>query len=201
MNGGWYSWRASADPHNWPLYWRQIVTTMRATTGAHFQFVFNPASGYLQLPAEQVYPGDKYVDVVGLDLYDQCWAPGTYPIPQGETTSAANQRRATAWNSVLLNGDHGLAFWYHFAQQHHKPFAIPEWGVCKRSDGHGGGDDAPFVRNMHQFITTHNVLFDVYFDVDAGDGDHQLSPDSNGQPTTVFPHAAATFRRLFGSQP
>ncbi len=201
MNGGWYTWRASADPHDWPIYWRQIVTTMRSVKGADFQFVWNPASGYLQLPAEQVYPGDKYVDVIGLDLYDQCWAQDTYPIPPRDPAADADRRRELAWKSVLLNGDHGLKFWYHFAVQHHKPFAIPEWGVCNRSDGHGGGDDALFVRNMYEFMTTHRVLFDVYFDVSAGDGDHQLSPGSNGKPTTVFPLASATFRRLFGGKP
>jgi len=26
-------------------------------------------------------PGDEAVDEVGLDVYDQCWQPGTYPIP------------------------------------------------------------------------------------------------------------------------
>ncbi len=201
MNGGWYTWRASADAHDWPIYWRQIVSTMRSVRGAHFQFVWNPASGYLQLPAEQVYPGDKYVDVIGLDLYDQCWAQDTYPIPPRDPAADVDRRRELAWNTVLLNGDHGLAFWYHFANVHHKPFAIPEWGVCNRTDGHGGGDDALFVRNMHTFMTTHNVLFDVYFDVDAGDGDHQLSPDSNGKPTAAFPRASATFRRLFGGKP
>ncbi len=198
MNGGWYTWRASADPTDWPVYWRQIVTTMRAVKGAHFQFVWNPASGYLQLPAEKVYPGDDYVDVIGLDLYDQCWAQGTYPIPPRDPASDANRRRQLAWNTVLLNGDHGLNYWYRFAHQHNKPFAIPEWGVCSRTDGHGGGDDAQFVRNMHEFMVTHKVLFDVYFDVNAGDGSHQLSPADGSGTNTLFPRASAAFRHLFG---
>ena len=200
MNGGWYTWRASADPKSWPLYWKQIVTTMRAVPGAHFQFVWNPASGTLQIPAEQVYPGDTYVDVIGLDLYDQSWVPDTYPIPANATASEKAMRRETAWNSVLLNGDHGLMFWYRFARKHHKPFAIPEWGVCNRSDGHGGGDDAAFITNMYMFMKKHQTLFDVYFDVQAGDGSHQLSPGSNGHTPIQFPKASLTFRKLFGGK-
>jgi len=73
MNGGWYPWRASKDIPNWPLYWQQIVTTMRSVPGQHFKFNWNPTNGWQQEPADQVYPGDTYVDLIGIDIYDQIW--------------------------------------------------------------------------------------------------------------------------------
>lgn len=202
MSGGWYTWRAGVDPAAYAAYWRQIVTTMRAVPGAQgLKFVWNPALGDQQFPAEQCYPGDEFVDTIGLDVYDDSWAADTYPLPPNADTADIAARRARAWNDVVLNGDHGLVFWQKFADQHKKPFAIPEWGVSARGDGHGGLDDAQFIQNMYDYMKTHPVAFDVYFDVNAGDGAHQLSPGAGADQTPKFPLSAAKFRALFGSAP
>jgi len=51
---------------------------------------------------------------------------------------------------------------------------------------------------MHKFITdpANNVYFHCYFNVNAPDGAHQLTP-KNGVPTQ-FPNAARRFKELFG---
>ena len=69
----------------------------------------------------------------------------------------------------------GLAFWTKFAKAHKKPLAIPEWGLNRRSDGHGGGDNPYFIERMHAFITdpANNVLFHCYFDVNVADENHR----------------------------
>jgi hypothetical protein len=66
------------------------------------------------------YPGNRYLEIVGNDLYG---AYGQYAGPQ---------------NEVL----------YAFAREHHKPFALPEWGV-KSTDYPG------FVRFVCTFLRTH----------------------------------------------
>lgn len=201
FNGGWYAWRASDDPSAFAAYWRQIVKTMRAIPGGqNLRFCWNPALGRLSFPAEKAWPGDDYVDYVGLDVYDESWAPGTYPIPSSATPQMINAIHQKVWNDVILNGDHGLKFWSVFASQHHKPFAIPEWGVSDRADGHGGMDDPFFIRKMGDFIydPSNHVSFDCYFDVQAGDGHHQLSPGVSGKEKTEFPKSAMLFRKLFG---
>ena len=78
--------------------------------------------------------------------------------------------------------------------------ALPEWGVATRSDGHGGGDNSYYIQNMHDFIVNpaNSVAFQAYFDVNASDGAHELSP-ADGQ--TAFPNAAALFRKLFSVAP
>ncbi|MDQ3814538.1 MAG: beta-mannanase [Armatimonadota bacterium] len=204
FNGGWYTWRASDNPKAWAEYWQQIVKAMRAVPGAEkLKFCWNPALGWLQFPADQAWPGDEYVDFVGLDVYDDSWQSNTYPWPADATPEDIEARRHKVWNDVLLNGQHGLMVYKNFAAKHNKPFSIPEWGVSKRQDTHGGLDNPYFIEQMHKFITdpANNVYFHCYFDVQAGDGHHQLSPGLSGTEATEFPLSAAKFKELFGLAP
>lgn len=128
-------------------------------------------------------------------------SPAATPWPAGSTDAAIATARQTAWDHDIHGGDHGLAYWQSFATAHGKYLVIPEWGVCDRTDDHGGMDNPDFVQNMHSFMTAANVPYASYFDVNASDGAHQLSPGAggNGSPvTTEFPQSAARFLSLFG---
>ena len=201
FNGGWYTWRASVDPQSFIAYWKQIVTTMRSVKGAeHLEFCWNPTVGELQLPAERAWPGDAFVDYIGLDVYDQSWLKDTYPFPKDATPAEILARQKRVWNDGFLNASDGLAFWDKFAHQHDKPLAFPEWGVVREQDGHGGLDNPFFIEQMHAFIIApeHRVAFYCYFDIQAPDGEHKFSPGPDGKFITPFPKSAATFKRLFG---
>lgn len=200
FNGGWYAWRAAKNPAAFTAYWRRIVLAMRSVPGAaQLRFCWNPAMRYQQFAAETAWPGDSFVDLVGLDVYDDSWLPNTYPYPAGATGAQIAARQRLVWDKDTLNGDHGLKFWRDFARQHHKPFTLPEWGVFQRPEGHGGLDNAYFIEQIHAFISdpANGVYFHCYFDVQAGDGGHQLSPGINGTDATRFPLAAARFKALF----
>jgi len=201
FNGGWYTWRASKNPEAFAEFWRQIVKTMRSVKGAEkLQFCWNPALGWQQFPSDKAWPGDEFVDYVGVDVYDDSWAKDTYPIPENATAEEALARRKKAWNEVIYGGSFGLKQWSKFAKDHHKPLAIPEWGVSDRPDHHGGLDNPYFIEQMHAFITdpANNVAWHCYFDVQAPDGKHQLSPGKSGTEKIEFPKAAARFKELFG---
>jgi len=204
FNGGWYAWRAKEAPEAYAAYWRQIVKTIRSVEGTQrVQFCWNPAQGYQQFPADRAWPGDPYVDIVGLDLYDEAWSQNTYPWPAGAKPEEIEARRRKVWKDVHLNGSYGLAFWRDFAAKHGKPFSIPEWGLNNRVDmaeQHGGLDNVYFIEQIHAFIAdrANNVYFHCYFDVQAPDGHHQLSPGIDAAETTEFPKAARRFRELFG---
>ena len=202
FNGGWYTWRANENPAAFAGYWREIVKTMRAVKGAKFRYCWNPAMGWLQFTAESAWPGDEWVDYVGLDVYDDSWQADTYPFPAGTPATEILARQKKVWNEVILNGNHGLGFWRDFAKIHKKPLAIPEWGISKREDTHGGLDNPYFIEQMHKFIAdkANNVYFHCYFDVQAGDGHHQLSPGVKTNEKTEFPNASAIFLKLFGSR-
>lgn len=123
----------------------------------------------------------------------------TYPWPEGTREAEIQSRRKQVWD-YYLNADYGLLWWKCFATAHKKPLAIPEWGVNMKPDGHGGLDNVFYVEQMHAFITDpdNNVFFHCYFDVQAPDGGHQLSPGVDGTEKTRFPKSAARFKELFG---
>jgi Glycosyl hydrolase family 26 len=185
FNGAWYRWNAAGKVSDFVTCFRHVVATMRAVPGNRFTFDWNPNLGGGTFPAEQAYPGDGYVDVIGVDVYDTSWT--SYPTPDGVTPDAA---RTSAWN-WLLKGDHGLNYWSAFARQHTKPMSITEWGVTWRPDGHGGGDNPYFVDRMMDFIAdpANNVVTNHYFNLDAPSVRHDLT-----RPDTLFPASLARLR-------
>jgi hypothetical protein len=205
FNGGWYAWSAKGKAEAFAGYWRQIVRTMREVPGAEgLRFVWNPTLGEQDFPAEQAWPGDAYVDFVGLDVYDETWMQGGYPWPEGADATTIVARQRHVWETWTFGSARGLRFWRDFAQAHGKPLSIPEWGVKRQNAAgqaqHGGLDDPYFVEQMHRFISdpANHVAFHGYFDFDCPppDGQHRLSPGPKGEPTT-FPLSSEAFRRLF----
>ncbi len=207
MDGGWYAWRARPGDGNEASYaacFRRIVRVMRgAQPASQWQFVWNPTTAWHDTQyLDAVWPGNPYVDVVALDIYDQSWAANTYPYPAACDAACRLERQRAAWRRQA---------WYlhamrDFAAAHGKPLAIPEWGVALRPDGHGGGDNLHFVRRMHEFIhdPANRVVFHAYFNVSAPDIDGRLTGpvrgDAPGGPTS-FPQAAEMVQALFGSRP
>ena len=192
-DGGWYAWRAPLGSGNEASYagcFRRIVQVMRNTQPANqWKFVWNPTTAWWDKAyLDTIWPGNDYVDVVGLDIYDQSWATGTYPYPSDCDATCRLSRQQTAWSHQS---------WYlhtmrDFALARGKPMAIPEWGVAIRADGHGGGDNPFFVQKMHEFITDpgNYVAFHSYFNVSAVDIDARLTDSVTGDvPTgpTRFP--------------
>jgi hypothetical protein len=189
FSGDWYWYTPQGREAQFIGYWKHIVAALRSVPGQKFQFFWNPALGVSQqngkpFHAEDAYPGDDVVDFIGPDIYDSVWS--AYPT-SGTITAAMND---AAWKE-LKTGDHGLDWYADFAKQHGKPVALGEWGVWAVGAHHGGGDDPAFIQRMYDWINAHDVAFHVYFEVVAGDGDHQL------WPTTAFPKSAALFKQLF----
>jgi Glycosyl hydrolase family 26 len=177
FGGSWSRWavKTPADAASYAAYWRQIVTTMRAVAPS-LAFDWNPIAGRQPVNPETAYPGDAYVDYIGIDVYDQGWSSGWKdPVKRWADF------RSTRW---------GLDWHRAFASAHGKPMSFPEWGLTIRDDGHGGGDDPYFIRMMKVWIAQNDVAYHVYFDYDAPDGAHNLR---NGR----FPNGASAFRELF----
>lgn len=179
FTGGWYRWavQSPADAANFVAYWRHMVTSLR-NVAPQLKFDWNPIWGWLGWDLTLAYPGDNYVDYIGLDVYDQSWIPNyTDPVAR--------------WND-FLNAPYGGKWHRDFAAAHGKPMSFPEWGLAIRDDGHGGGDAPYFIEQMHSWISQNNVGYHVYFEFDAPDGKHRLM-------TGQFPNGAAKFRQLFAA--
>ncbi|MGH2942766.1 MAG: glycoside hydrolase family 26 protein [Solirubrobacteraceae bacterium] len=186
FNGQWFKWTMMVrnGGTHYARFWRQIVTTMRAVPGANFKFdwAVNAGSAWVnggrrQLRAATAYPGDAYVDFIGMDVYDQSWAPHR---------NSARKR----WREFVNQHD-GLRWHARFAAAHGKPMSIPEWGLVRRRDGRGGGDNPYFIAQMHNWIQSHEIAYHLYFE----------STDPNAQYGVFsgdFPRSAESFARLFG---
>lgn len=180
FNGDWYPWSAKGKEDAFKAYWRRIVNAMRSVPGSDFEFDWSSNFGPSRMPADTAYPGDAYVDYIGMSLFDQDWYPGW-------------DNPVTRWrNFVTL--PYGLQWQYDFARAHGKPVVFDEWGVSWREDGHGGGDAPYYVEKMYQWFNATDAAWALYFESDKEDGFHRLTTNP-----TRFPNAAARFKELFGS--
>ena len=181
FDGNWYpSWDADTPTAEaqFAAYFDQIVTAMRTVAGENFQFVWNPDVGAFTKSGYNValaYPGNAYVNDIGLDAYDETWV-----TPQTPTN---------AWNETTQPA---LTAARAFAAAQGKPLAICEWGIAFLSNGHGLGDDPLYVNNFAAWMKdpANNVAYESYFNYD-GTSDSILTGGST-------PNSLAAFKADFG---
>ncbi|MGY1840854.1 MULTISPECIES: glycoside hydrolase family 26 protein [unclassified Modestobacter] len=183
---------SSEDEETWVAYWRRIVDVMRSVDGQQFRFDWNPNNGVSSIDAVEYYPGDEYVDYVGVDAYDVTGA--VYPIPDDCGQTCADALRREAWQDHIYGGERGLRFWSEFAAEHDKQLSLPEWGVWERNDGIGGGDNPYYIEQMAEFIADpdNRVGYQAYFENANSQGTHELMGDD-------FPRSRERYLELFGS--
>jgi hypothetical protein len=173
FNGNWYAWSAK-DPATFAACWRQVQRSAEATAPAlRWDWNVNRGASPLGIDPRRAYPGDRYVDIVGVDSYDG-W-PGV--------------RTQADWNQHY-RGAFGLKFWADFARSHGKKLSVPEWGVYPGTAwaGHNGGDNPLYVKKMFGFFREQakNLAYEAYFNEPASYYAGALS---------LNPRAAAEYRR------
>lgn len=176
------SWRAD-DPQTWIACYRRAADAIRAadpevlldwTINAH-----NTPAGVCGGVSTNCYPGDDYVDIVGIDNYDHFpWSP----------TKEAFDRTAAR--------PEGLTWLYDFARSHGKPFAVGEWGVVPTGDA--GRENPAFVTWMHEWFAAHaaHLAYEAYFS-DCGEGGVQSSLFRTDEQCLKNPGSAARYAALF----
>ncbi|UAL30489.1 hypothetical protein K8W59_02890 [Nocardioides rotundus] len=184
LESRWYT----PDADAFIAYWRRVVDTLRAVPGQRFEFTWN--LGRSGVDAVPYYPGDEYVDQIGVDVYDATGADGTYPYPDDCDEECRRERQDTAWEEEILGGERGLEFWADFARDRGKPLALPEWGLWDRPDAASGDANSSFIRRMYDFMSDpeNNVAYQAYFEFDGSDGTHRLM--------TTFPEQGEIYRDL-----
>ncbi|BDI32439.1 hypothetical protein CCAX7_44900 [Capsulimonas corticalis] len=196
FDGGWNPFGnlnvMSNMPNNYIAAWRNIVNTMRANDPNHLiKFCWNPTDGNVQVWAPNFYPGDAYVDYIGIDTYDYAYG-GVYPVG---TTQPTQAQRDSAWfNSELPR----INVFADLARTHGKPMVIGEWGLWQLNDGShpSGGDNTSYLQRMYNWMSDPNnhVAAECYFEAPA-DGNSSLSGIFGA---TTFPKSAALYKQLFG---
>jgi hypothetical protein len=166
FNGDWFPWTATRDPKAFVGAFRRFVTSFRSASN-RFLFEWNVNIGQTMNP-EDAYPGDRFVDVIGMDFYWQLkWDPAD---PKA------------AWDNAL-HRRYGLEWHQKFAAERRKPTSYSEWGISSNNA-------AFYIEQAKAWFDRHDVLFHSYWNSDA-DYPGKLS---SGQ----YPRAGATFRSLFG---
>nr|MDT0664461.1 glycosyl hydrolase [Micromonospora sp. DSM 115978] len=167
-NGNWFEWSAT-NPTAYVNCWRRIADAINSTANPDPTLAWIINAHYSQNPPSHnpldIYPGDAWVDVVGLDAYDH--------YPASRTRAEFNQQANTMG---------GINWLYNFARARGKMFAVGEWGVVSGSNG--GGDNPNYIDWMYEWFVDHQefLLFENYFtNCDPGNvGSNLFRPFSGG---------------------
>lgn len=144
FNGaGWFPHSAVGQPENYIEAFRNFVDAARSVSHK-FVFEWCPNFGPVDMPADSAYPGDDYVDVIGLDFY--------YNIAWD------NPDPAKAFD-YFVRAPFGLQWQQDFAASHGKPTAIGEWGL--------NSDSPEFVKLVANWAEEHDMLYASYWESDS----------------------------------
>ncbi|WP_040161854.1 malectin domain-containing carbohydrate-binding protein [Mobilicoccus massiliensis] len=150
-------WKAAAwanTAEDWKAAYRQAVGAIRkGGPNLRIAWVVNEGAGQTGTPDARVfYPGDAYVDYIGMDAYD--WWPGY--------TTDANIAKHR-------DGAYGWNFWLDFAKQHGKKFVLPEWGIA-RANPASGGDNPKYINFVYDWMMKNRdwIAYESYFDETDG---------------------------------
>jgi hypothetical protein len=184
---------------------RNIVTSMRSVSGANFKFIWNPIdtsnSSCPGVHLENLYPGDSYVDVVALDVYDGIGS--TISSDATRFTDLLNGVGKGGYTAVTPNAANGQTFggegyglkWLAaFGKEHNKEISLPEWGLESTSQNAGGGDDAYFVTHMADWIKANATGPAIFWN--SGNG--TLPLDIPNYTNGGTPAATQAFKAAFG---
>jgi hypothetical protein len=178
FNGDWQKWSAKS-PRQFRSCWRHVVGTAdRIAPRLRWDWTVNRGIGHSLKDARKAWPGNAFVDIVGVDSYDM-WP--------AVTTSAT-------WRQQV-KGAYGLNFWRDFAKGHGKKLSVPEWGIYPGSShaGHNGGDNAYYINRMYTFFRQNAsmIAYEAYFNESARYYRGSLyGPNQN-------PRAAAAYRAAY----
>lgn len=150
MNGDWFAWNAR-NPKKFVACWRNVVRSAESVAPKlRWDWTVNRGPGKALTDARRAYPGDRYVDFIGVDSYD-AWPAVT---------------NASSWNQHYAS-KYGLKFWLDFAKAHHKRFTVPEWGIHHGPStlGVSGRDNPYYVTKMTSFFRRNafHIGYEAYF--------------------------------------
>jgi Glycosyl hydrolase family 26 len=140
FNADWQHPCAIGKAKSYVLAYRRFVLAFRAVS-RKFVFEWTPNHGNHGMNPEDAYPGDKYVDIIGMDFYYDLRYDSPDPLQ--------------AWKGKVW-GAYGLQWLEQFAKKHRKPTAYAEWGVMSDNAG-------PYVREAARWFASHDVVYQSYW--------------------------------------
>jgi hypothetical protein len=186
FNGTFMPWSAW-DTEDWISCYRHAALAIRSTDpGVILDWTINshgtPAS-ICGGVSTNCYPGDDVVDIIGIDNYDM----------------GPSSRDAADFTRIAERPD-GLTWTWNFAQAHHKPFSVGEWGVAPGSQFNTAGENPEFVRWMHDWFAAHagTIAYEAYFNnCGAGVESNLYRPVGSGGCARQNAAAGAVYQSLW----
>lgn len=175
MNGVWepdFIGTKATEQKLWAKCFANEVTGLRKASGQHFLIDWNVNACVGNYPYKNFYPGNAYVDILGLDLYDVgCETP-----------------KVSLTFTQLASEPAGLNRFEAFAASKGKPMSFPEWGLSTVPSG----DDPGYINGMGATIEKGNFAFETYFE--GGGVNVKAMSLSRSTPLSL-----AAFQNWFGS--
>lgn len=168
FNGAWAPWASRTNEELYIAAFRHVHDVLTEES-PDFRFDWTAMRTGWEEWGEVAYPGDDYVDIIGMDVY---WR--TEDLGSWSTDS---------WQSgyiPILRSHH------RFAVERNKPVSYPEWGVV-------GAESPEFVLAMHDWLATlpdegpGQLLYHAYFNTK---GEYALGN---------YPKTYDVFVELFGT--
>ncbi len=168
-------WPTTQEELEWAACWSNEALAMKAVPGAHFLMDWTVNAYWRPIPLADWYPGDRAVDIIGIDAYDS-------GLPAGITSEPA------AWIRLTTQAD-GIDTVQQFAAQHGKPLSFPEWGLAyPGSPDYGLGDDPLYIDNIAAVVRLFPFAYQSYF----------LNGDSGALLDGLAPASALRYIAHFG---
>lgn len=143
FNGDWYPWctvKNDKNPYLVAKAFRYIVNIFRQNNVTNVKFIWCPNS--MSVPQEKwnyimdAYPGDEYVDLVGLDIYN----------------GAGTGNNVDVWRTFRKEG---IENYFVLTQMlPSKPLLICETASRERRGGEGGQNKGEWIREMSRAVKT-----------------------------------------------
>ncbi len=129
FNGAWSPWSSRGNEELYISAYRHVHDVL-ASESDGFRFDWTAMRPGWDEWAVSAYPGDDYVDIVGMDIY---WKADAIGVP---------------WSDDIWERDYLPIMRSHLALaiEHDKPVSYPEWGLS-------GADSPAFVEAMHEWLS------------------------------------------------
>jgi len=169
MNGNWYPWSPTApgaEPWQYVEMYKRIFSIFESQgiDSAHLQWMWIPnASG--PYPAESFYPGDAYVDWIGLDGYNfGTYTGGKWMTPAQRLDNMVGRLKALS----------------------SKPIALAETGCSAHSaTGINYAAKDQWMKDVYTYASQNNIRMVLYFNRDVG-ADFTMFGGTEGTGTYTY---------------
>lgn len=146
FNGTWFPWAANGHEAEFISAFHHFVDAFRSVSD-RFKFEWNVAVGDNGMDPTKAYPGDAYVDIIGMDFYyNSAW-------------DGANADPLAAFNNMVTR-KWGLQWLEDYAAAHGKPTAYAEWGVV-------GDKMGAYIEKAAEWFNAHDPLYNNYWNSNA----------------------------------